>query len=89
MDDLGAPGSYLTLEPGTPVYFGDGEKLGKVERILAEQDADIFEGVDVAPGLLADARFVAADLIDEIFERGVVLTVDSSQGESLPAAASR
>ena len=88
MEDLGAPASYLTLEPGTRVHFSDGEELGKVARVLAEADADIFEGIEVDPGLLARRRLVAADLVDEIYERGVVLTMDSSQGESLPDAAS-
>ena len=88
MEDLGAPGSYLTLEPGTRVLFSDGEELGRVARVLAEGDADIFEGIEVDPGLLSRRRFVAANLVDEIYGRGVVLRIDSSQSESLPDAAS-
>ena len=84
MEDLGAPGSYLTLESGTRVLFSDGEELGRVARVLAEPDADIFEGIDVDPGLLARRCFVAADLVDEIYERGVALNIDSSRGETLP-----
>ena len=87
MEDLGAPGSYLTLEPGTPVLFADGEELGRVARVLAEPGADIFEGIEVDPGLLARRRLVAADLVDEIYERGVALNIDSSRGEALPDAA--
>jgi len=89
VDDLGPPASYLTLEPGTRAYYSDGEELGRVERVLYEADADIFEGIDVAPGLLARSRFVAADEVDEIYERGVVLKFDSSRGESLPDARGR
>ena len=45
MPDLGAPASYLTLEHGTDVYSCDGEKIGKVDRIAAAGDADIFDGI--------------------------------------------
>jgi hypothetical protein len=86
MEDLGAPSSYLALEPGARVYYRDGAELGVVARILAEGDADIFEGIEVDSGLLSRRRFVAADLILEIYERGILLTIDSSAGEGLPDA---
>jgi hypothetical protein len=86
---MGPPSSYLTLEPGMPVYFGDAKELGRIERVVADWGADIFEGLEVAPGVLARSRFVAADQVDEIHERGVVLKIDSSRGESLPDAARR
>lgn len=86
MHDLGPPASYLTLEPGTRAYYRDGEELGRVERVLYEPDADIFEGIDVAAGLLGRSRFVAADQVEKIYEGGVVVKLDSSQGDSLPEA---
>jgi hypothetical protein len=30
MDDLGAPGSYMTLGEGVPVYSSDRRRLGEV-----------------------------------------------------------
>src|SRR4051812_43540135 len=59
--DLGEPRSYLTLEPGTDVYSSDGEIVGKVEHVLADEKDDIFDGIvidlQVGPGGLhfADA----------------------------------
>jgi uncharacterized protein YrrD len=86
VEDLGPPASYLTLRPGAPVYYSEGEGLGRVSRVLAELDKDIFEGIEVDPGPLSRRRFVAAGQVDEIYERGVVLSIDSSQGETLPDA---
>ena len=72
--DHGAPGSYLTLSPGTDVVSSDGETVGKVEHVLADEGTEIFDGlvidVRLGPGGL---RFVDAPEVDEIFERAVVL----------------
>jgi uncharacterized protein YrrD len=79
MTDLGAPASYLTLAAGIPVYSSDGERLGEVEHVLADPDEDIFDGIvfDASP-LPGGHRFVDAPEVDEIYERGVVLTLDAA-----------
>ena len=83
--DLGEPGSYLTLEPGVPVYSCDGEKLGNVEHVLAAEDKDVFEGLVVDTSVLpGNQRFVDAPQVDRIHERGVVLTIDAAAGHELP-----
>jgi uncharacterized protein YrrD len=89
MEDLGAPISYLTLEEGTPIYASDGRQVGKVAHVLADTDADVFEGIVLRTGPLPAAhRFVDADLVAEIHERGVVLGVDSEHVETLPEPSS-
>jgi uncharacterized protein YrrD len=77
--DLGAPASYLTLARGLPVYSSDGQRLGEVEHVLAEPDKDIFDGIvfDSSPPL-GGHRFVDAPEVDEVYERGVVLTIDAT-----------
>jgi hypothetical protein len=83
--DLGAPASYLTLEPGAPVFSSDGEKVGEVEHLLAEPGADVFDGIiiDASP-LPGGHRFVDAPEVDRIYERGVVLGLDSAAAKRLP-----
>jgi uncharacterized protein YrrD len=83
--DLGAPGSYLTLTAGVPVYSSDGERLGVVSHVLAEPEKDIFDGIviDTSP-LPGGHRFVDAPEVDRIRERGVVLTLDAARAASLP-----
>jgi uncharacterized protein YrrD len=85
MEDLGAPGSYMTLGEGVPVYSRDGQRLGEVEHVLAEPDKDIFDGIvfDASP-LPGGHRFVDAPEIESIHERGVVLALDAAGAERLP-----
>jgi uncharacterized protein YrrD len=82
MEDLGAPGSYMTLREGVPVYSRDGQRLGEVEHVLAEPDKDIFDGMVF--GRSGGHRFVDAPEIERIHERGVVLAVDAADAERLP-----
>ncbi len=83
--DLGAPGSYMTLQPGVPVYSSDGQELGEVEHVLAEPDKDIFDGIVIDTSVLPGGnRFVDAPEVVEIYERGIVLGVDRSAAEHLP-----
>jgi len=79
MQDLGAPIAYLALEAGTPVYTSDGRELGNVEHVLADAEADVFDGLVISGPLFVDAPQVA-----DIHERGVVLGIDSREAEALP-----
>jgi uncharacterized protein YrrD len=85
MEDLGAPISYVVLEKGVPVYSSDGAKVGEVHEIRADMQNDIFDGVVVTPDALLpiNKRFVPADEIGEIHERGVLLKLDSTACERL------
>ncbi len=84
MDDLGAPSSYLTLEPDTPVYSCDGVVLGRVAHVLADEEKDIFDGLVIDRSVLPGGnRFVDGEQVEEIFERGVLLKLDAPAAESL------
>jgi len=85
MEDLGAPSSYVALQDGTPVLSRDGEELGRVEHVLADADADIFDGLVLDTSVLPGGhRFVDAPQVAEIHERGVVLDLDAAEAERLP-----
>jgi sporulation protein YlmC with PRC-barrel domain len=85
MDDLGAPSSYLALEPGTDVYSRDGARLGEVQHVLADIDADMFDGIVIdASALPGGLRFADASQVAEIYERGVVLSLATREAGSLP-----
>jgi hypothetical protein len=81
MPDLGAPISYLVLEEGAPVESSDGAQIGTVKRVLAVPDDDIFDGLIVHT---ADGdRFVDADHVGNLYERGVVLDLTTEQSRHL------
>jgi uncharacterized protein YrrD len=85
VEDLGSPSSYLELRKGAECYSCDGEKVGEVEHVLAAPDEDIFDGIVLDTSVLPGGhRFVDADQVEEIFERGVLLKIDRQESESLP-----
>ena len=85
MEDLGAPISYLVLKRGTAVYSRDGERLGRVTRILGDRPTHIFDGIifDTSAGF-GGHRFVDAPEVASIHERGVVLKIDAVAVGELP-----
>jgi uncharacterized protein YrrD len=84
-EDLGTPGSYISLEEGTAVFSSDGEQVGRVEEVLADAGADVFDGMVIATGALGrERRFVEAAQVEEIYERGVVLKLGAAQARALP-----
>lgn len=86
MDDLGHPSSYMALKPGLPVYSSDGEALGKVERVLADPDAGVFDGIVFDTSALPGGhRFVDGPEVGEIYDRGVVLKITAAEAAELPA----
>jgi PRC-barrel domain len=85
MDDLGAPSSYLALEPGTAVYTSEGEKIGEVQYVLADDEENVFDGVVIDASMLPGGlRFADAVQVAQIFERGVVLGLTAAEAERLP-----
>jgi len=82
-DDLGRPVSYLALEAGTTVLASDGEEVGHVAHVLADEEQDIFDGIVISHGAgrhtFADAEQVAA-----IHEHAVALTLSAAEAEALP-----
>jgi uncharacterized protein YrrD len=85
VEDLGSPSSYLVLKPGQSVHSSDGEKVGTVEHVLADFADDIFDGIVLDTSVLPGGhRFVDADQVDEIFERGVLLKIDRAAADQLP-----
>jgi hypothetical protein len=86
MDDLGEPISYLALAKGAAVYSSDGEHLGRVTRVMADSRSDLFDGIvfDHNGAMPGGQRFVDAPEVDQIFERGVVLTIAAAAAAELP-----
>jgi hypothetical protein len=86
MDDLGEPSSYLAVSKGVPVYSSDGEKLGRVVRVMSAPNLDMFDGIvfdtTAGPG---GHRFVDAPEVGQIYERGVVLKIDAAEAAKLGA----
>jgi len=75
--DLGAPVSYLVLADGTPVFDRSGDRVGEVEHTIADEGADVFHGLLVKTA--AGHRFARANLVDGLFERGVIIAAPAAE----------
>jgi hypothetical protein len=82
MGELGEPTAYLALVQGTPVLSSDGMRLGRVKRVLAVPEDDIFDGliVDTPDG----ERFVDSERVTELYEHGVVLRLTAADARHMP-----
>ena len=72
---MAEPTSWLMVEPGYPVAAPDGEEIGKVEEVLGDNEADIFDGLTVATGVVGKPKYVPSELVASIDTDAVRLTI--------------
>jgi hypothetical protein len=77
------PVSWFLVEPGWKVEASDGKEVGIVDELLADEDADIFDGLAVSPGRLKRPRYVPAESVREISEGRIFLTISAAAFERL------
>ena len=80
--DEGLPIAYEVLDPGVPVIASDGEVVGTVDHVVAAEHEDIFHGIVMS--YAGGQRFVAAEQIDSLHERGVDLRIAAAEAALLP-----
>jgi hypothetical protein len=80
--DEGLPIAYQVLDEGVMVYASDGAVVGSVDHVVAAPDEDIFHGLVIRTD--SGPRFVAADDIASLHERGVDLRIDAAAAADLP-----
>lgn len=77
------PASWLVVEPGYRVAAPDGEEIGRVEEVLGDNVADIFDGLAISTGVLGKPKYVPSELIGSIDTDAVRLTVGKDEVERL------
>ena len=77
------PVSWFVVERGWEVVGSDGSKLGTVEEVLGDPELDVFDGLSVATGLLGKPRYVPSELVQEIAEGSVHLSIGRDEAERL------
>jgi len=68
------PVSWFLIEPGWEVVGADGESVGKVHEVVGDPGRDIFDGLQVIAGILAEAQYVPAEEVGQITVGRVQLT---------------
>jgi hypothetical protein len=81
--DEGLPIAYQVLEEDVPVYAAGGERVGTVDHVVAAPEVDIFHGIILRVD--GDRRFVAAENVASLHERGVDLSITAAAVAELPS----
>jgi PRC-barrel domain len=72
------PVSWMVIEQGWSVVDSEGEDAGRIDEVLGDESADIFNGLEILTGVLAKRVYVPAERVGEIVEGRVqvLLTKD-------------
>ncbi|MHB8532775.1 MAG: PRC-barrel domain-containing protein [Solirubrobacteraceae bacterium] len=81
--DEGIPIAYALLEGGVPVRVRDGSQVGIVHHVVAAPQQDIFHGLVISTERLG-RRFVPAEDVASLHERGVQLRISLDEVAALP-----
>ena len=74
------PVSWKVVEHGWAVVSSDGEEVGKVNEVLGDPEADIFDGLAVGAGtVLSRPTYVPSEKVGAIEEGTVHLTIDADE----------
>jgi hypothetical protein len=78
------PVSWLLIERNWAVVSSDGQEVGRVEAVVGDEGADIFDGLTIATRLLGKPRYVPAEQVTSIVEGEVQLALSAAETEHLP-----
>lgn len=80
------PVAWTVVERGWAVAANDGSEVGKVDEVLGDPEADIFDGLAVGVGAILDRpRYVPSEKVGAIEEGTVHLTIDADEYGRLDA----
>ena len=69
------PVSWMVIEHGWSVVDSEGDEVGRIDEVLGDEDADIFNGLNVLTGVVGKKTYVPAEVVGEIVEGRVQLTL--------------
>jgi uncharacterized protein YrrD len=72
------PVAWKVVEKGWAVVASDGNEVGKVNEVIGDPEADIFDGLAVGSGTVLDRPlYVPSEQVGPIEEGTVHLTIDA------------
>lgn len=83
MSDSEQPIAWMVLEKGTRIVASDGEDVGKVTTVVADETKDIFSGIAFRHRLLDSEHFIPADLVESITTKAVYVKLGSEAAKEL------
>lgn len=75
--------AWTALEKGTRIVASDGEDVGKVSAVVADETKDIFSGIAFRHRLFDSEHFIPADLVESITTEAVYVKLGSEAAKEL------
>ncbi|HEX7310633.1 MAG TPA: DUF2171 domain-containing protein [Gaiellaceae bacterium] len=69
------PVSWMVIEQGWSVVDSEGVDVGRIDEVLGDEEADIFNGLNILKGAIGTKTYVPAEVVGEIVEGRVQLTL--------------
>lgn len=69
------PVSWMVIEQGWSVVDSEGNDVGRIDEVLGDEEADIFNGLNILKGAIGTKTYVPAEVVGEIVEGRVQLTL--------------
>jgi hypothetical protein len=69
------PVSWMVIEQGWSVVDSEGDDVGRIDEVLGDEEADIFNGLNILKGMIGTKTYVPAEAVGEIVEGRVQLTL--------------
>jgi hypothetical protein len=73
------PVSWMMIEKGWAVVDSAGASVGRVDEVLGDEGADIFNGLQILTGTIGTKLYVPAESVGEIVEGQVQLRVSKDE----------
>jgi hypothetical protein len=73
------PVSWMMIEQGWAVVDSAGATVGRVDEVLGDEGADIFNGLDILTGALGKQMYVPAESVGEIVDGQVQLQLTKDE----------
>jgi hypothetical protein len=76
--------SWKAIEEDANVFSSEGERVGRVSRIVGDPSADVFTGLAILVDTFGGERFVAAERVRGIWPDRIDVDLGSADFEKLP-----
>jgi Uncharacterized protein conserved in bacteria (DUF2171) len=73
------PVSWMMIEQGWAVVDSTGSSVGRVDEVLGDEHADIFNGLQVLRGAMGKPTYVSAEDVGEIVDGQVQLRLPKDE----------
>jgi sporulation protein YlmC with PRC-barrel domain len=82
---MAEPVAWKVIERGWAVYDSAGERVGTIDQIVGDTEADIFDGIAIDDSVFGPKKYVPSENVGRIEDGSVHLTIPGDRIATLDA----